>query len=184
MSNVMDLIAQLPIDKSTKLIPMGELSSENVLHWRIFVQYLNEQNINDELEMVLPELSKFCSYIRDYLYMMSSKSFEKWEIRTQMFILLQLFEITKVFDLSDESGRKSLKDLVLDTLMTNHASPEIIKCIVQHLETIIPVIDNRVDSLIHVINEIRSPSSGETQTQTQTQEVCSADHRESNEIKV
>ncbi|KAG7202630.1 hypothetical protein KM043_009811 [Ampulex compressa] len=159
------LISQVPLGEETKLIPITKLCSENVLYWRCLVKYLHRESFTDELEMIIPELSNFCIYIHSYLAFMSLKQYEMWEKQTQRFILLQLFEIVTIYDLSDEAGRKKLNDLILHTLMTDHCTEKIIECIVSHLATVLPDVHSRLDTLANVISEIRLPSKETAITQ-------------------
>ncbi|XP_015175226.1 PREDICTED: condensin complex subunit 3-like [Polistes dominula] len=151
------LIVQVPIDETTKLIPVEKLSSENSLYWRCVAKHFHTISCFDLLERILPELSNFCKYINDFLTMMSSKSFEQWEKRTHQFILLQLFEIIKFFDLSDEAGRNNLRELILNVLLTNHCSEKIIECVVKYFENVVPDVNQRIDLLANTIQTLRMP---------------------------
>ncbi|OAD60372.1 Condensin complex subunit 3 [Eufriesea mexicana] len=153
------LIEQLPIDKETKLIPINKLVSETALYWKCLVKHLHRRNesCTEELERILPELSTFCTYITDFLITISTKQYETWENHMQKFILLQLFEIAITYDLSDELGRRNLKELICNTLMSNHWTEKIIECIVSHLQKVIPDVNTRLDTLANIISEIRLP---------------------------
>ncbi|XP_015584822.1 condensin complex subunit 3 [Cephus cinctus] len=166
-----NLMAQIPIDPDTKLIPHEKLQSEIVLYWRCLVDYLRRSSYTDELEEFLPELSIFCTYIREYLALLSSKEYQPWEQLTQKIILNQLFEIAKIYDLSDESGRANLKQLIFDALMTEHCSQQVTESIVKYLEVIIPDVDSRLNSLTHIISELRMPLKQQVTTQISEEEL-------------
>ncbi|XP_054016614.1 condensin complex subunit 3-like [Hylaeus anthracinus] len=151
------LIEQLPINKETKLIPLDKLTTENVLYWRCLLKYLYQNEYTEELEQVVPELSTFCTYISDFLRSMSTNQSEIWVNHMQKFILLQLFEITTTYDLSDELGRKKLKELICNNLLSNYWSVKIIGCTVTHLQKVIPDVNSRIDTLAHIISDIRLP---------------------------
>lgn len=163
------LLEQLPIDKETKLIPMNKLTSETVLYWKCLVKYLQNESSTEELERILPELSTFCNYISDFLMTISIPQTETWVNHMHKFILLQLFEITTTYDLSDEVGRKNLNDLIRNTLMGNFWTEKIIECVVAHLQYVIPDVHTRLDTLANIISEIRLPLK-EVMTQTQITE--------------
>ncbi|XP_076748823.1 chromosome associated protein G [Xylocopa sonorina] len=157
------LIEQLPIDKESKLIPIDKLTSENVLYWKCVIKHFQCKYI-EEMDKILPELSIFCNYISDFLATMPTQQNETWVIHMKQFILLQLFEISTTYDLSDEVGRKKLKELISNTLMSNHWTEKIIECIVTHLENVIPDVGSRLDILANIISEIRLPLKEATQT--------------------
>ncbi|KAF7389917.1 hypothetical protein HZH68_011774 [Vespula germanica] len=52
-----ELISQIPIDETTKLIPINKLTSENCLYWRCVAKHLHNLSFLDALERILPELS-------------------------------------------------------------------------------------------------------------------------------
>lgn len=157
------LIEQLPIDKESKLIPINNLASENVLYWKCLITYFYREAYTEEIERILPELSIFCTYISDFLTAMSVSQTETWVDHTQKFILLQLFEIATTYDLSDEVGRKKLKELICNTLLSNYWSEKIIECIVKHLQKVIPDVNTRLDTLANIISDIRLPLKEHTQ---------------------
>lgn len=151
------LISQIPIDETTKLIPINKLTSENCLYWRCVAKHFHSLSSLDALERILPELSSFSVYIKEFLTMMSSERYGILEKKAHQFILLQLFEIIKIYDLSDEAGRNNLSELILNVLLTDHCSKEIIECIVNHLENVIPDVNKRLDLLSNTIGKIRTP---------------------------
>ncbi|CAL7949788.1 unnamed protein product [Xylocopa violacea] len=156
------LIEQLPINKESKLIPIDKLVSENVLYWKCVVKHF-QRECTEEMDKILPELSIFCNYISDFLATMATQQNETWVNHMKKFILLQLFEISTTYDLSDEVGRKNLKELICSTLMSNHWTEKIIECIVTHLEKVIPDVGSRLDILANIISEIRLPLREATQ---------------------
>ncbi|KAL2719211.1 Condensin complex subunit 3 [Vespula squamosa] len=158
-----EMINQIPIDETTKLIPINKLTSENCLYWRCVAKHFHNLSSLHALERILPELSSFSAYINEFLIMISSKTYEMWEKQTHQFILLQLFEIIKIYDLSDEAGRSNLSELILNMLLTDYCSKEIIECIVHHLENVIPDVNKRLDILSNTISKIRTPVKVTTQ---------------------
>lgn len=157
------MLEQVPIDKSTKVIPLSSLSNENVLYWKCVINHLRCLSCIEELELIIPELTGFCNYIREFIALISSNQYEEWEKQCHKFVFLQLFEITEKYDLSDEVGRKNLQEVIIDTLMSDHCSNKIIECIVRHLAKVVPNINSMLDLVANVISEIRLPLKASTQ---------------------
>ncbi|OXU30311.1 hypothetical protein TSAR_015427 [Trichomalopsis sarcophagae] len=151
------LIDQLPLD-STKFVPLEQLTSEVVLYWRCLAEFLKTENYTEEFEQILPELTPFCAYIKDFVTLTEARSNKQYEQVTQQFILYQLFEMIKLYDLADELGRRNLKELILETLQTYNCSNKISECIVKYFENVVPDVNDRVALLVEVINEIRMPT--------------------------
>ena len=106
----------------------------------------------------MPELSPFCSYIRNFLTILKTRSNKQYEQIAQQFILHQLFEMVKFYDLADEMGRRNLKELILETLQTYYCSEKISECIVKYFEKVVPDLNDRISLLVEVISEIRMPT--------------------------
>ena len=153
-ASVAELKEQLPINSETKLIPFEQLTNGAVVYWRCLVEHLHRETCTEQVAECLPELSKFCDYTRQFLAKMNPK---EDDLFTKQFILLQLFEIVKTYDLSDEFGRSNLRNLMFDTLTNENCSEEAIKCIVRHYEVVDPDVDTRLNYLRDAIDHIRSP---------------------------
>lgn len=173
------LITQVPLDNA-KFIPIDQLSSENVLFWRCLAEFFKTENFSDEFDQIMPELSPFCAYIKDYIALMNSSSNKQYEQMSQQFILHQLFEMVKLHDLSDEMGRSNLKDLIVDTLQNHECSEKISECIVKYFEQVVPDVHSRVNMLVEVINEIRFP----LKANVPTQKVMSEDEQHERKMEV
>lgn len=152
------ILEQVPVDKNTRVILLSDLSNENILYWKCVIQYLQQHSCTEELELIIPELSAFCEYIRSFTAHISAAKYELWEKQCHKFILVQLFEICKTYDLSDEVGRKNLNEVIIDTLMSDYCSDNIIECVISHLAKVIPDTNNMLSAIANVINEIRLPS--------------------------
>lgn len=170
-ANLKNLLEQVPIDKDTRLIPLTSMSNENVLYWKCVVKHLHSLSCTEELELIIPELSGFCKYIREFITLISSKSYEVWEKECHKFILLQLFEMSTTYDLADEVGRKNLNELIIDTLMSDHCCDKIIECIVSLLTNVISDPNNMLNIIANVISETRLPSNENLNTQQITQQI-------------
>jgi condensin complex subunit 3 len=59
----------LPHQKD-KIIPLEKLTPENALYWRCLAQHLYTQGeeMVEELDSIIPNLTPFCQYIRRYLF--------------------------------------------------------------------------------------------------------------------
>jgi len=169
-ANLKNLLEQVPIDKDTRLIPLTNISNENVLFWKCVIKHLQYLSCTEELELIIPELSGFCTYICDYMTLISFKSYEVWEKECHKFILLQLFEISTTYDLADEVGRKKLNELMVDALMSDHCYDKIIECIVNHLAKVVPDTNNMLNIIANIISEIRLPSYENVDTEQVTVE--------------
>lgn len=148
------MIEQLPITKEEKVIPIDKLNSENALYWKCLVKHLQRESHTEELEKIIPELSVFCSYISSFITVMSTQQDETWIKHMQKFILLQLFEISTTYDLSDEVGRKHLNELICSTLMNVQLTEKCIECIVRHMDEVLPDVNSRLDTIVNIISEI------------------------------
>lgn len=173
------LLEQVPVDKNTRLISLANLSNENALYWKCLIQHLQNLSCTDEVELVIPELSEFCIYIREFITLMSSESYDSYERTGHKFILLQLLEISKTYDLSDEVGRKNLKEVMIDTLMSDHCSANIIECIVNHLAKVIPDVNSVLDVIVNVINDTRLPPK-----ESVIPEEITVEHERDNDMQV
>ncbi|XP_046435032.1 condensin complex subunit 3 [Neodiprion fabricii] len=161
LTPVRNIIQHVPVDPDTKLIPFEKLTSESVIYWRCVITHLQREGCQDEIDKILPELSKFCEYIREFMNLMKHDQRETWEQNMLRFILLQLFEITKICDLHDEVGRENLKELIVDTLKSDHDSEALIDSIVQQCVAIVPDTESRLNLLANVISELRMPLTTE-----------------------
>lgn len=158
---------QLPITPR-KVIPIEKLTNQNVLLWRYFVKHLKEGRLQEYLDEMLPELSEFCNYVREFMEQMGNTDLESWEAESQKLILLQLFEMEELFDLSDEAGRVNLRHLITEVLVSKRVHvddiwQDILINLVKSMERIIPSVDERLTALTLVISELRMPTEQRTQ---------------------
>jgi condensin complex subunit 3 len=63
----MDSLVTLQKDK---IIPLDKLTSENALYWQCLAQHLHAkgEELEEELDKIIPNLTPFCQYIRRYLF--------------------------------------------------------------------------------------------------------------------
>ena len=175
------MLEQLPVDVQTRVIPIDKITCENVLFWRCVAEHLKRENRAEELEDIIPELSQFCAFIREFISVISSKQLELWERTMNQFIICQLFEIVKIYDLADECGRENLRSLMLDMLMSEYCSDKIVHCIVDYMDEVIPNVERRLSALAEVISELRRPSK---HTQSQAIPILTEDQANEKNMQV
>lgn len=157
-TSVQGIVEQVPVDEDTKLIPIDKLSAENVVYWRCVIEHLQREKITEKLESILPDLIYYCEYVKSFAEMMRQGNWEPWKEDNFSFIFYELFEIAKTYDLGDEVGRQHLRDLILDTLKSEHQCERLMISIVIMLEKIVTNPEERFDMLAELINELRLPS--------------------------
>lgn len=174
-----------------KVIPIEELSPENVLYWRLLSEYLeahpeiaDDRPIDEPLPELLPELSTFCNYIKQYHDTKSLAEAEHWVVLQHQYILIQLLELCKGFDLADEMGRTNLKDLCL-YFLTNNSVPEIVvPVIIQLMVRIVPQVEDRLQALAEAISEVREPmTEQEAEPEAPQAPPLSADEQRQKDLK-
>ncbi|KAJ1523750.1 hypothetical protein ONE63_001583 [Megalurothrips usitatus] len=147
-----------------KVIPVDKLTPENVLYWRVLSKYLETHPeiadscpIDDPLPEILPELSTFCNYVKHYYEVISIEECEHWVKLQHQYVLIQLLELCKSFDLADEMGRANLQKLCLNFLTNNLVSEDVVPIIVELMVRIIPDVEDRLQALAEAISEVREP---------------------------
>ncbi|QQP35083.1 NonSMC condensin I complex_ subunit G putorius, partial [Caligus rogercresseyi] len=94
-------------DGGGRLIPVEKISLEIVVYWRNLLKKFHADGDEDHVELIVPELSVFCKYVRSFV-MESMKDMDHHEVEeedkmgTQVLILKQFILMMKFFDLSDE----------------------------------------------------------------------------------
>ncbi|KAG5878423.1 hypothetical protein JTB14_002506 [Gonioctena quinquepunctata] len=142
-----------------KLIPVETLCSEAVNLWNITVSYMrNNEELDEYLDQLIPELSSFCTYIDSILHENNNKNMEDWEFLSYQYILHNLFEIVEGYDFSDEVGRKNLYTLLLKIIKEQNLLPKVKKQIISLAAQLVPKNDDFTSIICHIISEIREPS--------------------------
>ncbi|KAJ9595332.1 hypothetical protein L9F63_027283, partial [Diploptera punctata] len=157
LTEVLDALMSQQINK---LIPLDKLTPENVLFWRYLAQYLHAEGeeMVDNLEKIIPELTPFCQHIRSYYVDEKPKSNStSWQEIQRQFITLQLLELTKVFDLGDEMGRSVLKKLIYDMLTCTHVKEDLVAVLVEIFVEVEPNVNSRLQFLAEIVSEIHEP---------------------------
>ena len=151
-----DLINSFQYLDVDKLIPLDKLTPETAMYWRVLAEYLEEQKApgaEEYLEMIMPELSAFCQYVRKYVMELPiDDESGNWE-----FVTKELIKMTLLYDLGDEMGRINLRKLVKDILISNKSPVTFVPSLVEVFSKVEKNPQSRVDQIAEIISELRNP---------------------------
>jgi len=151
-----DLINSFQYLDVDKLIPLDKLTPETAMYWRVLAEYLEEQKApgaEEYLEMIMPELSAFCQYVRKYVMELPTDDESgNWE-----FVAKELIKMTLLYDLGDEMGRINLRKLVKDILISNKSPVTFVPSLVEVFSKVEKNPQSRVDQIAEIISELRNP---------------------------
>ncbi|NXD20422.1 CND3 protein, partial [Spelaeornis formosus] len=165
LSPLHDIVHNCKNLDSRKLIPLEDLTAENVLHWRCLCEYLKSKGEEGEivLEQVLPEPAIYADYLLSYLQNMPVLSEEQKEdfscfenLMTKEFIGQQLILIIGCMDM-EEGGRKHLLVILQKILILPSTSAALIPLLVERLLSIVEDEDRRIQIIAEIISEVREP---------------------------
>ncbi|NWU65324.1 CND3 protein, partial [Pterocles burchelli] len=151
---------------SRKLIPLEDLTSENVIYWRCLCEYLKSKGEEGEdlLEQILPEPAIYADYLLSYLQNMPVLSEEQREdfncfenLMTKEFIGQQLILIIGCMDTTEEGGRKHLLVTLQKILILPATSTALIPLLVERLLSIVKDDDRRIQIIAEIISEVHEP---------------------------
>jgi condensin complex subunit 3 len=152
-----DLVTQFQYLGPDRLVPHDKLTAETAMYWRVLAQYLREEGAEDCLELLLPELTPFCHYVRRYVLEMEKEDEDlNWE-----FVAKELITITRVFDLADETGRQHLVSLVKALLTSTKTPVSFIPALVEVFARVEKDPQSRVNQVAEVISELKDPMQKE-----------------------
>ncbi|NWH90396.1 CND3 protein, partial [Aegithalos caudatus] len=166
LSPLHDLVQTCKNLDSRKLIPLEDLTAENVLYWRCLCEYLKSKGEEGEvvLEQVLPEPAIYADYLLSYLQNMPILSEEQKEdfncfekLMTKEFIGQQLILIIGCMDTMEEGGRKHLLVILQKILILPSTSAALIPLLVEKLLSIVKDEDTRIQIIAEIISEVREP---------------------------
>ncbi|NXX88673.1 CND3 protein, partial [Centropus bengalensis] len=166
LSPLHDLVQSVKILDNRKLIPLEDLTAENVLYWRCLCEYLKSKDEEGEdlLEQLLPEPAKYADYLLSYLQNMPVLSEEQKEdfacfenLMTKEFIGQQLILIVDCMDTTEEGGRKHLVVTLQKILLLPATSTALIPSLVERLLSIVKDDDKRIQIIAEIISEVREP---------------------------
>ncbi|KAI9477970.1 MAG: nuclear condensing complex subunit [Benjaminiella poitrasii] len=133
----------------------SNLSPESSLLAKIAIEFLQSNNLDDQLDATLPEVTHHVFNLENYfnLYRISIEKGDS--AKTYEFILSQLLEISLCLDYADEVGRRNMHELLRSILKMHELVDD-------HLERVLKVfriisIDERdfTRSIIEVISDIQ-----------------------------
>lgn len=137
-----------------KSMPYSRMTAESVVMWRAMAEYLQKkEGMEETFEQVLPDLTAYCTYIRQYFLQGNTGRDEP----PNEYILMQLMEMTKLYDLSDEVGRQNLKQLCVDLLECKLVTETSATLISQLLMSAMPNLNDRLNKVAEIISELREP---------------------------
>ncbi|ORX63182.1 hypothetical protein DM01DRAFT_1331258 [Hesseltinella vesiculosa] len=110
------------------------LTPESVFLARFYIKVLIENEMDDKLEVVLPELTRLAFYIQHYNQLWQQASHDS-EAHYE-FIVGQLFEIGKNLDYADEVGRRKM----YETLKTLALIPDIPEEYLEHIADLLSLV--------------------------------------------
>ncbi|OPJ70961.1 condensin complex subunit 3 [Patagioenas fasciata monilis] len=151
---------------SRKLIPLEDLTPENVLYWRCLCEYLKLKGEEGEdlLEQILPEPAIYADYLLSYLQNMPVLSQEQREdftcfenLMTKEFIGQQLILIIDCMDTTEEGGRRHLLVTLQKILILPTTSTALISLLAEKLLGVIKDDDRRIQIIAEIISEVREP---------------------------
>ncbi|XP_056346966.1 condensin complex subunit 3 [Oenanthe melanoleuca] len=167
LSSLDDIVQNCKNLDSRKLIPLEDLTVENVLYWRCLCEYLKSKGEEGEvvLEEVLPEPVIYADYLLSYLQNMPVLSEEQKEdfncfenLMTKEFIGQQLILIIGCMDTMEEGGRKHLLVILQKILILPSTSAALIPLLVERLLSIVKDEDRRIQIVAEIISEVREPT--------------------------
>ncbi|NXO67481.1 CND3 protein, partial [Phainopepla nitens] len=166
LSPLHDIVQNCKSLDSRKLIPLEDLTAENVLYWRCLCEYLKSKGEEGEveLEQVLPEPAIYADYLLSYLQNMPVLSEEEKEdfncfenLMTKEFIGQQLILIIDCMDTMEEGGRKRLLVILQKILILPSTSAALTPLLVERLLSIVKDEDRRIQIIAEIISEVRAP---------------------------
>ncbi|XP_021251602.1 condensin complex subunit 3 isoform X2 [Numida meleagris] len=149
-----------------KLIPLENLTAENVLHWRCLCEHLKSKGEEGEdlLEQMLPEPAIYADYLLSYIENMPVLGEEQREdfacfenLMTKEFIGQQLILIMDCMDTTEEGGRKHLLVLLKKILILPTTSTALVSPLVERLLRIIKDDARRIQIIAEIVSEVREP---------------------------
>ncbi|NWV45589.1 CND3 protein, partial [Daphoenositta chrysoptera] len=166
LSPLHDIVQNCKNLDSRKLIPVEDLTAENVLYWRCLCEYLKSNGEEGEvlLEQVLPEPAIYADYLLSYLQTIPVLGEEQKNdfdcfvnLMTKEFIGQQLILIIGCMDTMEEGGRKHLLVILQKILILPSTSAALIPLLVERLLSIITDEDRRIQVIAEITSEVREP---------------------------
>ena len=163
------------LDPATKLVPVAKLTPETAVYWRNLTRFMYDeievkgiQAAAPYLETLLPELTQFCQYVRQFILehnihknneLPDSEDCEDEEAKevAWLFVAKQLIEMTNVFDLSDEMGRSNLAKLCREILLSRKVTTDFVDPVMRVFTIVQGSPTSRIQEIAEIIAELREP---------------------------
>ncbi|KAM6429333.1 condensin complex subunit 3 [Rhynochetos jubatus] len=166
LSPLQDFIQNCKNLDNRKLIPLEDLTAENVLYWRCLYEYLKSKGEEGEdlLEQMLPEPAIYADYLLSYLQNMPVLSEEQREdfacfenMMTKEFIGQQLILIIDCMDTMEEGGRKHLLVTLQKILVLPVTSTALVSLLAERLLSMVKDDKRKIQIIAEIISEVREP---------------------------
>ncbi|KFB36539.1 AGAP007568-PA-like protein [Anopheles sinensis] len=179
-NGVKEMTEILQFSDENRTVALDQLTIERAICWQAMLEHIQKTR-PDELEDYMPELSKFCEYLKllvenpgQAAFMKCTNSntpnisnqtspgqsdgMDKLQQLYYQYILLTLLEIVTMYDFGDVFGCDSLK-LVLSAILCNETLNEMnVKSIMQTFEKLLPNVETRLKFFVDLVNSILEPS--------------------------
>nr|XP_033804584.1 condensin complex subunit 3 isoform X2 [Geotrypetes seraphini] len=166
LSPINELVQNCKNLDDSKLIPIENLSPENVLYWKSLCEYLKSKGEEGEiaLEQILPEPAVYAEYLLSYLQNLPVLTEEQKTdftliegLMTREFISEQLILIIGCLDTSEEGGRKRLLAVLQESLLLLNTSTSLVPSLTGMLLGILQDNDKRIQTVAEIMSELREP---------------------------
>ena len=128
------MLACLPLEEEGEFhrcVPHDRLTLEVAIYWQGLSAFLQDE-MAEEFDFVLPELTTFCGYVQHFCRLQKSEM-DKFEMMEFQYTLLSLVEILYGYDLGDEIGRGNLQKLLhyllKDCILEEKVIEKLVRCV-------------------------------------------------------
>ncbi|XP_065347653.1 condensin complex subunit 3 [Cloeon dipterum] len=160
-----ELIAFMEIPEGEKYVPPDQLTPHLALYWSCLAKYFQEKEETEALEKILGSLSEYVHYINCFYKQEIPKdkdlvgNEQKEDKVIRISTLVFLFDLFSFYDMSDEVGRASMADIMLDILRSEDHQPDrrLLSKITSQLSVGIPDPYSRVDTVLSLLEDLYNP---------------------------
>ncbi|XP_030047085.1 LOW QUALITY PROTEIN: condensin complex subunit 3 [Microcaecilia unicolor] len=166
LSPINELVQNCKNLDDSKLIPVENLTPENVLYWKSLCEYLKSKGEEGEtaLEQILPEPAVYAEYLLSYLQNLPVLTEEQKtdftrieDLMTKEFISQQLILIIGCLDKCEEGGRKRLLAILQESLVLPNTSTSLVPSLTEMLLSILQDNDKLIQIVAEIMSELREP---------------------------
>ncbi|KAF4518180.1 hypothetical protein B566_EDAN007872, partial [Ephemera danica] len=192
---IKELLTALQPPADEKYIPMEQLDPSLALYWSCLSRYLAQKSEEEEekeqaldaLEKLLATTTELCTYVGmvfDAPLAPAGLGEQQEAIEERrVSILIFLLELFDSCDLSDESGRKCLNQLLERILSSSESNQRLLECVTRQL--ILGYADpiQRVNVVLGIVDELHKPLRPVESEEPQPQVMTEAARRE-HQVKI